>query len=77
MRKSWSCLATVSLRQIFKRKNGHTRKNELNSLVALRSESANCGGFSLEPQVLRRREAVISPEPSLGNKSQLELDYEE
>lgn len=83
MRKSWSCLATVSLRQIFKKKkNGHTRKDELNSLVALRSESANCGGLSLESQVLRRQEAVISPElrssrPSLGNKSQLELECEE
>lgn len=84
MRKSWSCLATVSLRQILKKKkkNGHTRKDELNSLVALRSESANCGGLSLESQVLRRQEAVISPElrssrPSLGNKSQLELECEE
>lgn len=61
---------------LLKKKNGHTRKDELNGLVALRSESANCGGLSLQPQVLRRQE-LRSSRPSLGNKSQLELEYEE
>ena len=35
---------------LLKKKNGETMKDALN-----RSESANCGGLCLEPQVLRRQ----------------------